>query len=1832
MAINFDNPYSANLIGLWDFRPGAETNDTGLDDGIAQDGTPVNSPDFTAGWMFTGRGNDQRLDVDDGDDGEFDLDEGTIITRFRQFEPADDGVSTIVSRGIDDSGNVDDGEGTISGEDSGYFEIRVVSDGAVEVLHRDAGIEVVLSSGPGLVGVGDEITVTYSWSEGGLKLKVVNEVTGAEAIASSDQGGMTLDVTDAGEQSFAIGAREAEDGVFDQYLYGGVDYVAVLDEPVLAQSNGIVDGTPGPDIIDIDYTGDPEGDVIDGGDAIDPSHGPDDDIVDGGAGDDLIESGLGDDTVYAGSGSDTVLGEEGNDLLIGDSNAPGGGAGGNTREVFEWDLAPDPDDGGPIDNGDDLSGGFTQNTGSVDVTYSVQMASPGVETQFTTQEQHVVNIDTGGADADDDSALFSELNGASNDATYKLDFSAPVSNVSFRINDIDGDGQVQVQAFDESGDLITVNIAGGLGVTESDEDSVPGNETATGDGGYADPNNSNYSILVTIPGPVSCLTVMHTQDGPAPTEITITDVFFDVANTDTGDEGDDSMTGGDGDDTLIGQGGDDTLTGGDGNDSVEGGDGDDVIETGVDDPFDNLPDRGFPSYEGLPAVPADPDVFNDRDTVDGGDGNDLISTGDDVDVITGGAGNDTIDGGLDDDTIDGGEGNDVIVGSEGADSINAGGGDDLVYGGLNPIFPDALNIRDDGTDGDPDPETTNGLDFIDGGEGNDTLYGQDDDDTIIGGAGDDLVDGGIDEDDITGGDGMDTLLGGHGADTISGDVGNDLIEGGTEGDILSGGDDRDTFIGGDHGDQVDGGGGGDDFDTLDLRGLGPVGIIYTSEDGEDGVAVFGNTGGVMTFEEIENILIDEPLDPDGIVEGTFDPDLIDLDYDGDPNGDFVDNDDALLPGQVGDQDIIIAKTGDDTIYAGLDNDFVVAGEGDDVIHGEDGDDTILAQDGADTVEGEGGDDYLDGGDGDDQLDAGRGNDTLMGGDGDDTLHGNPGDDVLDGGDGDDEVIGNDGTDTLYGGAGNDTISTGPGEDEAYGGDDRDTFVVVGQDSQIIDGNEGGDDFDTLIVFGNAEVEYDPANIENGVVYYLDDANVRTGITTTFYNIEEVVIRNPGLDGVVEGDDNANLIDENYDETTIGEEGDRIDNFDSFENFLDQPLDVLEPSSFFEDPGGTPRGDQRDAVDAGGGDDTVISGSGDDVIHGGSGNDSILGGAGFDDIAGGDDDDTIDGGDSTDKIYGEAGNDLLLGGQGNDSILGGEGSDTLEGGEGNNYLDAGEGGDQVIGGNASDTLFGGEGDDTVDGGGGDDQISGDAGDDSLNGGDGSDTVDGGDGQDYVVGGGGGDSLLGGDENDVLGADQGDTLFGGEGGIVDFDTLLAAGLATVEYDPTDPSGESGTVTFYNDDLSVAGTATFEEMERVYAVDINGGSSPTPPPVVEGRTFTANVVEGDNTDNIIDINYADDPEGDRVDNNDALLPLVPGSNQDVIDAFGGDDVIYAGEEEDLAFGNDGDDTVYGEGGNDGIGGGDGDDFMSGGAGQDIVSGGAGNDTITGDNDIVGDGGDLLKGFTDDDLFINVGQDDTVEGGEDADGLDVDVLDLTGVADAVNAGGTLTVEFEDSDPEAGTVRFFDVDGAETGTMTFSEIEVVIPCFTPGTLIATPKGERRVEDLKVGDRVITRDNGIQEIRWLGARTMQAKELAHAEHLNPILIRQGALGGDLPERDMLVSPNHRILVANDKTALYFEEREVLVAAKHLVGLDGVDMVEVSEVTYIHFMFDQHEVVLSDGAWTESFQPGDQTLAGLGNAQRTEIFELFPELKTREGLEDYTAARRALKKHEARLLT
>lgn len=188
-----------------------------------------------------------------------------------------------------------------------------------------------------------------------------------------------------------------------------------------------------------------------------------------------------------------------------------------------------------------------------------------------------------------------------------------------------------------------------------------------------------------------------------------------------------------------------------------------------------------------------------------------------------------------------------------------------------------------------------------------------------------------------------------------------------------------------------------------------------------------------------------------------------------------------------------------------------------------------------------------------------------------------------------------------------------------------------------------------------------------------------------------------------------------------------------------------------------------------------------------------------------------------------------------------------------------------------------------------------------------------------------------------------------------------------------------------------------------------------------------------------------------------------------------------------------------------------------------------------------------------------------------------------------------------------------------------VCPCFTPGTMLATPHGEKPIEDLVVGDRIITRDNGLQDIRWIGRRGLTRVELLANPHLKPVLIRAGSLGDSLPDRDMLVSPNHRMLVANDKTALYFEEHEVLVSAKHLIDQKGVKQVETLGTQYLHLMFDRHEVVLANGAWSESFQPGDRSLGGMGNAQRNEISELFPDLKAQ------VPARRTLTAQDATLL-
>ena len=256
-----------------------------------------------------------------------------------------------------------------------------------------------------------------------------------------------------------------------------------------------VDGDNTGNRIDIAYTGDPEGDRIDANDATDGSN---DDVVDGFGGDDTILAGEGNDTVFAGSGSDSVEGGAGNDLLVGDTPDPTAGA----REVFQWSGAPDPNDADPIDAGDPIIG-FVQNTGSVDVTFSVLTSTVTDDTTFADTPQNVTGVTTDGTPADPNSSLSADL-AAPGSTDLKLEFSSEVENVSFNINDLDGTEHVQIFAFDAADNLIPVTLTAGSAVTVLSAEEALGAGTGTDDG-------AAHSLTVTIAGPVSQLVIRYSD-------------------------------------------------------------------------------------------------------------------------------------------------------------------------------------------------------------------------------------------------------------------------------------------------------------------------------------------------------------------------------------------------------------------------------------------------------------------------------------------------------------------------------------------------------------------------------------------------------------------------------------------------------------------------------------------------------------------------------------------------------------------------------------------------------------------------------------------------------------------------------------------------------------------------------------------------------------------------------------------------------------------------------------------------------------------------------------------------------------------------------------------------------------------------------------------------------------------------------------------------------------------------------------------------------------------------------------------------------------------------
>ena len=178
---------------------------------------------------------------------------------------------------------------------------------------------------------------------------------------------------------------------------------------------------------------------------------------------------------------------------------------------------------------------------------------------------------------------------------------------------------------------------------------------------------------------------------------------------------------------------------------------------------------------------------------------------------------------------------------------------------------------------------------------------------------------------------------------------------------------------------------------------------------------------------------------------------------------------------------------------------------------------------------------------------------------------------------------------------------------------------------------------------------------------------------------------------------------------------------------------------------------------------------------------------------------------------------------------------------------------------------------------------------------------------------------------------------------------------------------------------------------------------------------------------------------------------------------------------------------------------------------------------------------------------------------------------------------------PEAN-YRLVGVD-KDAATTRFAEVASV--SFTRGTRITMASGEQRpIENLAVGDKVLTRDDGPQEVRWIGQMTLRA-----VGEFAPIVIAKGALHN---ENDLLVSPDHRLFIYQRTDALGAGRSEVLVKVRHLINGDTVYQLDGGFVDYFQLLFDEHQIIYAEGIAAESLLIDPRTRAALPDHMRSGV--------------------------------
>jgi hypothetical protein len=181
---------------------------------------------------------------------------------------------------------------------------------------------------------------------------------------------------------------------------------------------------------------------------------------------------------------------------------------------------------------------------------------------------------------------------------------------------------------------------------------------------------------------------------------------------------------------------------------------------------------------------------------------------------------------------------------------------------------------------------------------------------------------------------------------------------------------------------------------------------------------------------------------------------------------------------------------------------------------------------------------------------------------------------------------------------------------------------------------------------------------------------------------------------------------------------------------------------------------------------------------------------------------------------------------------------------------------------------------------------------------------------------------------------------------------------------------------------------------------------------------------------------------------------------------------------------------------------------------------------------------------------------------------LNAGNVLAVVEDGTTYDLHLDPRQHFSGFDFTLSTDASGTGTLI---TETAATCYCPGTLIATPAGERPVEALAIGDMVLTAAGAVP-IRWIGHRHYDGRFVAGNHLMLPIRIAAGALGAGVPRRDLHVSPGH---------GLYLDG--VLVPAWRLINGSSITQApQVDAVTYIHIELDAHDIILAEGAPAESF--------------------------------------------------